>query len=179
MKIERQRSRICLRWTEEENDLLRTLYPSYDALLARMPHRSLAALKHRVRVMGIVVRRHVWTNREVRRLFEAYENRATNVELQRLFPALRLCQIESKASHVGAVRRKAPLVTFDIPALDAIRARSVAMGLLLAELDERAGTRLIGRAHVCTPVTNAHPACRPPLEKTNTPLSHSRTHITP
>src|SRR3546814_3592500 len=86
MKIERQRSRICLRWTEEENDLLRTLYPSYDALLARMPHRSLAALKHRVRVMGIVVRRHVWTNREVRRLFEAYENRATNVELQRLFP---------------------------------------------------------------------------------------------
>src|SRR3546814_1627674 len=98
MKIERQRSRICLRWTEEENDLLRTLYPSYDALLARMPHRSLAALKHRVRVMGIVVRRHVWTNREVRRLFAAYENRATNVELQRLFPALRLCQIESKAS---------------------------------------------------------------------------------
>src|SRR3546814_12310565 len=80
MKIERQRSRICLRWTEEENDLLRTLYPSYDALLARMPHRSLAALKHRVRVMGIVVRRHVWTNREVRRLFEAYENSATNVE---------------------------------------------------------------------------------------------------
>src|SRR3546814_3217507 len=97
MKIERQRSRICLRWTEEENDLLRTLYPSYDALLARMPHRSLAALKHRVRVMGIVVRRHVWTNREVRRLFEAYENRATNVELQRLFPALRLCQIERQA----------------------------------------------------------------------------------
>src|SRR3546814_10505395 len=45
------------------------------------------------------------------------------------------------ASHVGAVRRKAPLVTFDIPALDAIRARSVEMGLLLAELDERAGTR--------------------------------------
>src|SRR3546814_7316828 len=75
------------------------------------------------------------------RLFEAYENRATNVELQRRFPALRLCQIESKASHVGAVRRKAPLVTFDIPALDAIRARSVEMGLLLAELDERAGTR--------------------------------------
>src|SRR3546814_8394508 len=71
----------------------------------------------------------------------AYENRATNVELQRLFPALRLCQIESKASHVGAVRRKAPLVTFDIPALDAIRARSVEMGLLLAELDERAGTQ--------------------------------------
>src|SRR3546814_16447934 len=84
----------------------------------------------------------VWSSDlEVRRLFEAYEKRATNVELQRLFPALRLCQIESKASHVGAVRRKAPLVTFDIPALDAIRARSVEMGLLLAELDERAGTR--------------------------------------
>src|SRR3546814_7084581 len=141
MKIEQQRSRICLRWTEEENDLLRTLYPSYDALLARMPHRSLAALKHRVRAMGIVVRRHVWTNREVRRLFEAYENGATNVELQRLFPALRLCQIKSKDSHVGAVRRKAPLVTFALPSLHAIRARSVAMGLLLAELDERAGTR--------------------------------------
>src|SRR3546814_10827207 len=112
MKIEQQRSRICLRWTEEENDLLRTLYPSYDALLARMPHRSLAALKHRVRAMGIVVRRHVWTNREVRRLFEAYENGATNVELQRLFQALRLCQIKSKASPVGAVQiGRAPVCT--------------------------------------------------------------------
>src|SRR3546814_578784 len=26
----------------------------------------------------------------------------------------------------------------------------------------------IGRAHVCTPVTNAHPVCRPLLEKKNT-----------
>src|SRR3546814_19999572 len=110
MKIERQRSRICLRWTEEENDLLRTLYPSYDALLARMPHRSLAALKHRVRVLGIVVRRHVWTNREVRRLFEAYENRATHVGMQRLFPALPIVSVASKASTLGAGRRTAPLV---------------------------------------------------------------------
>src|SRR3546814_8786652 len=104
MKIERQRSRICLRWTAEENDLLRTRYPSYDALLARMKHRSLAALKHGVRVMAIVVRRHVWTNREVRRLFEAYEKRATNVALQRILPTMRLCELESTHSHVGAAR---------------------------------------------------------------------------
>lgn len=140
MKTERKRSRICLRWTEKENDLLRALYPSYDTLLVRLPHRSLAALKHRVRAMGIVVRRHVWTNREVRRLLGAYENGATDVELQRLFPTLRLCQIKSKASHVRAARRKASLVAFDIPALDAIRARSAEMGLPLARLDERAGT---------------------------------------
>src|SRR3546814_14045526 len=106
-----------------------------------MPHRSLAALKHRVRVMGIVVRRHVWTNREVRRLFEAYENRATNVELQRLFPALRLCQIESKASHVGAVRRKAPLVTFDIPA----DRKSVVSGKSVSVRVDLGGRRIINK----------------------------------
>src|SRR3546814_9715913 len=44
------------------------------------------------------------------------------------------------------------------PQLSAIRRR-------LIEATQPAGTRKIGRAHVCTPVTNAHLVCRLMLEK--------------
>src|SRR3546814_2664129 len=37
----------------------------------------------------------------------------------------------------------------------------------------------IGRAHVCTPVTNAHLVCRLLLEKKNGKTSHNRTEHTP
>lgn len=128
------------RWTAEEDERLRSLYPHYDQLRAALPHRSLAALKHRVRCLGIVIRRHVWTNFEIRRLREAFENHVPDKDLERLFPGLRLSQIKAKAGHIKAPHRRAQRAIFKVQALDAIRHRAKARGLSYVELDRKAKT---------------------------------------
>ena len=127
-------------WTPAEDAELRAGYPSYDILRKALPDRSLSALKHRVRTLGIVRRRHVWTNPEVRRLHAAFEANLPGAALLDLFPGLSLCQIKSKAGHVKAARRKARLVPFGIPALDAVRSRAQDEDMSLVELDRCART---------------------------------------
>ncbi|MFM6829060.1 MAG: hypothetical protein ACKOVA_01800 [Novosphingobium sp.] len=124
----------------EEDTLLRRLYPSYRQLVVALPHRSLAALKHRVRRIGIVNTRHVWTNLEVRRLREAYQIRVPDKELEPLFPGLALSQIKAKAQHIGAPHRRGARVLLGVKALDAIRQRATARGISLVELDRQART---------------------------------------
>lgn len=128
------------RWTAEEDERLRSLYPHYDQLRAALPHRSLAALKRRVRCLGIVIRRHVWTNFEIRRLREAFENHVPDKDLELLFPGLRLSQIKAKAGHIKALHRRAQRVIFEVQALDVIRHRAKAHGLSYVELDRQART---------------------------------------
>ena len=132
--------RECKKWSAMDDGLLRDIYPDYRALQRQLPDRTLSAIKHRVRALGIVSRRHVWTNVEVARLRKAYRESVADKELTILFPGLRLCQIKSKASHIGAERRKPKLALFDDPALDAIRRRSKEMHISFVELDRRAGT---------------------------------------
>src|SRR3546814_5568334 len=66
----------------------------------------------------------------------------------------------------------------DFPQLDAmpLRARRLS-GRLTPALAGwlRAATGEIGRAHVCTPVTNAHLVCRLLLEKKNIAITHTHT----
>jgi hypothetical protein len=130
----------ALPWTAHEDERLRTLYPRYDLLRVALPHRSLSALKHRVRRLGIVRRRHIWTNLEIRRLHEAFENHVPDRELEALFPGLGLGQIKAKAGHIRAPHRRSPQVIFGVRALDAIRQRARAQGLSNVELDRRART---------------------------------------
>ncbi|WCP12271.1 hypothetical protein sphantq_00668 [Sphingobium sp. AntQ-1] len=134
------KGRACTKWSAAEDELLRDIYPDYRALEKRLSGRTLSAIKHRVRVLGIVSRRHVWTNVEVARLRKAYRESVADKELTVLFPGLRLSQIKSKACHIGAERRKPRLALFDDPALDAIRRRSKEMCISFVELDRRAGT---------------------------------------
>lgn len=127
-------------WTADEDERLRALYPRYDLLRVALPHRSLSALKHRVRRLGIVRQRHIWTNIEVRRLREAFDNHVPDRELEALFPGLRLGQIKAKAGHIQAPHRRAQRAIFEVQALDAIRHRAKARGLSYVELDRQART---------------------------------------
>ena len=127
-------------WTAEEDASLRAEYPCYEILQTALPHRSLSALKHRVRVLGIVHGRHVWTNIEVRRLRAAFEDHVPDRELEGLFPGLRLGQIKAKAGHIGATHRKGERTVFGVPALDSIRERARSRGMSYVELDKRART---------------------------------------
>jgi hypothetical protein len=99
-----------------------------------------------VQALGIVCRRHVWTNVEVARLHQAYRGSVTDKELIILFHGLRLCQIKSKASHIGAERRKPRLALFEDPALDAIRRGSMEMHVAFVELDRHAGQGAFSRS---------------------------------
>ncbi|MBY2928916.1 hypothetical protein FIM10_09540 [Sphingomonadales bacterium 56] len=127
-------------WTQEEDACLRKHYPAYDLLRIVLPHRSLASLKHRVRRLGIVRQRHVWTNVEVRRLHSAFANHVPDRDLEHLFPGLRLGQIKAKAGHIKAPHRRGQSTIFGISALDAIRERAKALGMSYVELDRRAQT---------------------------------------
>jgi len=137
---DRKRPAATLLWSAEKDDRIRAEYPSYPRLQAQLPHRTLSALKHRARSLGIVRCRHVWTTVEVRRLIAACERNASRSELLVLFPGLRVSQIVSKARHVSAARRRARLVAFDVPALDTIRSRAASRHLSLTQLDRQART---------------------------------------
>nr|WP_313040751.1 hypothetical protein [Brevundimonas diminuta] len=124
-------------WTARADAIVRETYPDYRLMRRRLPHRSLVALKHRAAVLGVVHRRHTWTNTEVRRLTAT---NASNAELELAFPELRLRQIKEKARHLRLPNRKPRLAGFDDPALNAVRRRAIEKGLSLRSLDRSART---------------------------------------
>ena len=129
-----------IRWSAGEDATLRKLYPDYRALREHLPQRTIAALKNRIRAIGIARRRHIWTNLEVARLRKAYVDGMRGSDLMALFPGLQLSQIEKKARHIRADRREPSRAYFGEPALDAIRNRSKEMRISLVELDRLART---------------------------------------
>ena len=127
-------------WSEADDAILRQGYPDYIGLSRRLPHRSLAALKHRVRKLGIAQARHVWTNREVARLRQLYAQNTRDRELVSHFPGLRLVQIKSKADHLGLAVRRRTLRRLGVPPLDDLRQAAAKRGWSLVELDRQART---------------------------------------
>ena len=127
-------------WTSRADAVVRETYPDYRLMRRRPPHRSLVALKHRAAVLGVVHRRHTWTNTEVRKLIALIAANASNAELEHAFPGLRLRQIKEKARHLHLPNRKPRLAGFDDPALNAVRRRAIEKGLSLRSLDRSART---------------------------------------
>src|SRR3546814_8468638 len=81
---------------------------------------------------------------------------------------------------MGRLGYKAPRIQRGFPVLRTAPGMELS-GLEDAHLDFRALVRVtpegeIGRAHVCTPVTNAHLVCRLLLEKTKNTLLHNAQH---
>jgi hypothetical protein len=127
-------------WARGEDAVLAAAYPDYDRAHRRLPHRTRAALKHRAAKLDIVRRRHVWTAPAVRRLTTLVAANASNIELARAFPHLRLTQIAAKIGHLGLPKRKIRLAVFDDLLLDGVRQRAVEEGLSLRDLDRLAAT---------------------------------------
>ena len=132
--------RPACRWTAEEDQLIRSLYPDYDGLQRRLRHRTRSALKHRARHLEVTADRHVWTNVEVALLRALYAAGVPDRALAEHFPHLRLGQIRAKAQHLRLTRpRRAPIL-LGVPLLDAVRQHATQAGMSLAELDRRART---------------------------------------
>lgn len=128
------------RWSEVEDVIVRDAYPDYALMMRHLPGRSLSALKHRSSALGVVRRRHVWTQTEVRKLSGLIAAGACKAELLRTFSYLRPGQVQGKICHLGLRRRKAPLASFDDPAVSAVRKRAAEKGMSLRDLDRLART---------------------------------------
>ena len=127
-------------WGEAEDSIVRASYPDYGLMTGQLPHRSLAALKHRAAILGIVRRRHVWKQTEVRKLTRLAAAGASNAELLFAFPELSLAQISYKIRHLKLPRRGPSLMDFDDVALHEVRRRAAAKNMTLVELDRQART---------------------------------------
>ena len=100
------------RWCKVEDAVVRKTYPNYGLMRLCLPCRSVAALKRRAAILGVVKCRHVWTQTEVRRLSRLVEANTSNADLALAFPHLRLAQITAKIRHLGLPRRRPQLVDF-------------------------------------------------------------------
>jgi hypothetical protein len=129
------------RWRKVEDAVVRKTYPDYGLMRLRLPCRSLAALKRRATILGVVKCRHVWMQTEVRRLSRLVEANTSNADLAPAFPHLRLAQITAKIRHLGLPRRRPQLVDFAEAAIGKVRQRAVEKGLSLRDLDRLARTK--------------------------------------
>lgn len=132
--------RSGMRWDEAQDAFVRKSYPDYGVIADRLPHRSLAALKNRAAILGIVRRRHVWKQTEVRKLIRLVAAGVANAELAHAFPEMRQAQIASKIRHLKLPPRRPALATFEDVAINEVRKRAFAENMTLVELDRRAGT---------------------------------------
>jgi len=129
-------------WSQEDDMAVRLLYPDYGALQRHFADRTLAAIKHRAAKLGVVSKRHVWTQLEVARLRRLFaQRRPTDDALKAAFPHIPLDKILYKARHVGIVRERIAPIILGVPVLDAVRQRAHDEGMCLAELDRLSGTK--------------------------------------
>ena len=52
-------------WTREEDDIVRFLFPDYQAMAKALPQRSYSGFRYRAKVMGLVQTRPQFTAREL------------------------------------------------------------------------------------------------------------------
>lgn len=129
-----------LEWTEAEDNVVRFLFPDYKAMEQVLRHRTYHALKSRAAGLGIVPRKHVWTNAEVSRLRKVYPT-ASHGELREAFPGMALASIKAKARHVGLHRKPLGFKRTGCLLLDQLRDRCFELNLSMIDLDGMAGTK--------------------------------------
>jgi hypothetical protein len=127
-------------WTERENDVVRELYPNYQALRKALRRRTYNSLRWRTRLLGVARKRHIWLGTEVSRLRRLYP-KADRGDIMIAFPEMSWQQIAAKARHIGVRRVRRKLNSTGYPLIDVIRDRAFDLRLSMVDLDAMAGTR--------------------------------------
>lgn len=126
-------------WTKAELDIVRVLYPDYEALQNALPERTYFALRAAARTVGVTKARHRWTAAELSRLRKLYPV-ADWATLCSAFPNCTQSQIQKRAKDIR-LRRETNLKPTGSPELDAIRKRATDIGWSMVDLDKMARTR--------------------------------------
>jgi hypothetical protein len=133
------RSPTGLLWTKREDEIVRALYPDYDAVLRALKTRTRVAIRTRAMKLGITKRRYPWTAAEIFRLRRLYPKQ-TAAELQVSFPGVKPAQIRQMANLRGITKDRRPLPPTGIAVIDAIRRRAFELNLSMIDVDEMART---------------------------------------
>jgi hypothetical protein len=128
-------------WSAREMKIAMQTYPDYKRMMELLPDRRLMQCKKFCATYGIVTKRHVWTNVELKKLRALWEAGTPRAEMLPQFPLVeRPDHITSVARHYGFKRpKRTPKVTGH-PIIDAIRAECFARAYTMADLDEWCGS---------------------------------------
>lgn len=128
-------------WTDAELSLLRQHYPDRNELRAALPRRTPGAIAHKARKIGLVRRRHIWSEFEIARLRSPYVIGVPMARLTELFAGRSPKQIWSKASAMGYRRpRHRPKLT-GMPLVDSVRQRAFDFRITMTDLDAFTGCK--------------------------------------
>ena len=122
-------------WSQEEDELFRSLFPDYAAITKALPHRTYFACRGHARKLGIVTARPPFTAKElslIRRLYPAAERE----ELLLLLPGRKWEQIKSLANRHGVHRLPKSFAPTGVPVLDQIRLRCRELNYSMPDLDK-------------------------------------------
>jgi len=121
-------------WLPREDAIVLALYPDYRAMRKALRRRSIVALWHRARFLGIARRTHIWLTTEVSRLRRLFGT-ANRDDVLRAFPEMTWRQVEAKAHRLGLQRpRRKPKATGH-PMVDDVRLRAHQLNYSMADLD--------------------------------------------
>lgn len=147
-RAEATRRRIRLRgttptgdriWTAGEDDICRQHHGDYEALQAKLPHRSYSALRSRCQALGLRPNRQIMTANELSRLRRLYPT-ANHQELQAAFPGRSIERIRRTCSYYRITRNRQPLKETGYAIIDEIRLRCFELNYSMVDLDDIAGT---------------------------------------
>ena len=106
-----------------------------------LPGRTAKAIAHKLRHLGLVRARRVWTDHEATALRSPYRAGVPIADLLVLFPGKSKRQIWGKAFALGVRRPRRPPKPTGLALVDDVRARAFACRLSMADLDSFVGTR--------------------------------------
>jgi hypothetical protein len=122
-------------WTAEEDEVVRTTFPDYQAIRRVLPHRTYFACRTRARTLELVTKRPPYTARElsvVRRLYPTAEREV----LMPLMPGRTWDQIANLAKRHGIHRAPKPFYPTGVTVLDQIRTRCRELNYTMPDLDK-------------------------------------------
>jgi hypothetical protein len=127
-------------WTAEEDKTVRSFPRNYKALRGVLKGRTLEAIKHRTRLLGLGKKPHHWTDDDLVTLRKLYRC-SPKEELMAALPGVSWKAICHKADkqHLTRARRRPQRI--NNPVLDAIRSRAFQYNWSLRDLDKFAGTK--------------------------------------
>lgn len=128
-------------WTPEEIAILRRDHADRRGLPARLPGRTPKAIAHKLRRLGLVRARLVWTADEAKALRSPYRSGVSIDDLQAMFPGKSKRQIWGKAFALGVRRPRRPPKPTGLAIVDDVRSRAFSCRLSMVDLDSFVGTR--------------------------------------
>lgn len=128
-------------WTDEENEIVRTLAPDHQAIRKKLPHRTHIAIRSHCVKLGLGRKGiHWWTGAEISKLRKLYPS-ATQEEICQQFPHSTWVNIRQVARYHGFRRKRREYKETGVKALDQVRAKCQEIKWTMVDLDKASRTK--------------------------------------